>query len=147
VGKLAQFAVLQQYPEAKPLEGLGTLSFPGAMGKPILLAAQLFTKLAGALLGHLVRVETREIPHGPIMVAAVAAVGLTAEQAELMALHPHFHLVVRVMAAQVETLAAEAVPVERVVLAQQVQGLWDLRAQTAVAVAVAVLIQVVHMLL
>jgi hypothetical protein len=50
------------------------------------------------------------------------------------------------MAAQVEMRVAETVPVERVVLAQQVQGLWDLRAQTAVAVAVAVRIQVVDML-
>jgi hypothetical protein len=104
------------------------------MGKPILLAADMFPKLAGALLGHLVRVETRELPMSAVVVVAEP----TTEQTELM--------VVRVMAAQVETRVAVAAPVERVVLAQQVQGLWDLRAQTAAVAAVAVRIQVVHML-
>jgi hypothetical protein len=79
------------------------------------------------------------------MAAVVVVAEPTTEQTELMA-KPHL-VVVRVMAAQVETLAAEAVPVERAVLAQQVQGLWDLRAQTAAVAAVAVLIKVVHMLL
>jgi hypothetical protein len=60
----------------------------------------MFLKLEEALRGHLVRVETRELP---TLEAAVVVAEPTTEQTELMALHPHI-VVVRVMVEQVEIL-------------------------------------------
>jgi hypothetical protein len=102
----------------------------------------LFLKLEEALRGLLGRVETLERRH--ITEAVAVAEGPTEEQAEQTDL---LHNPEVAMVEQVEARVAEAVPVERVVLVQQVQGLLDLRAQTVAVEAVAVLTMIILHLL
>jgi hypothetical protein len=93
--------------------------------------------LAGALLAHLVRVETRG--RQIIMVAEAVVAVPTTGQAGVMDLSDP-PLVGRVMEAQVETRVVEAVPGGQGALLAQ-SGLLDLRVQMVAVAAVVVMQQ------